>query len=137
MHPRERLQCPNTVGIFLFELIRQLAQHGVIVRGLVLTHALPVKRLGRRLRVRITLDHLRVPLFRAGPVLIHERNTGQTQFQMSAKFIPRQIAFEARSFFSVGVEDEHGGSPHCIETMEVDWALFDVCCERYEVLVDE
>src|SRR6185503_13011690 len=33
--------------------------------------------------------------------------------------------------------DEHGGSPHCIETMEVDWSLFDVCCERYEVLVDE
>ena len=56
---------------------------------------------------------------------------------MRSEFIGWQVTFEAMSFDSVGIEYKHRWCPNCVETMEVNRVLFDVCAKRNEIVVDE
>ena len=137
MFPRGSLQRPDTVRVFLPKLFGELAENIMIVRRLVAAHAFPIKRVGRGLAVWITIENLGVSAFRFSPVLTRESDACQPELQLRTKFIARQITFETVTFFAVRIEEEHTRCPKCVEAMEVSRVLFDVCCERYEVFVDE
>lgn len=137
MNPRGSLQRPGAVWISCLKLVRQLAQHRVIVRSFVVADALPIKSLRSCFAVRITIEHFGIPVFRAGPVLIHEGNTRESQFQLRAKFMYRKITLEPVSFYSIVIEYEYRGSPYCVETVEIGGTFFDVCCKGNKVFVDE
>jgi hypothetical protein len=137
VRPRRRLQCPNAVRVLLFELLRQLAQHRVVVRGFVMAHALPIKSLGRDFRIRVTIENLAVPAFCICPVFVHEGNTRETHIQLRPEFVIRQIALETMPLNAVCIQYENCWCPRNVEAMEVDRVFFDVHFERDEVFVDE
>src|SRR6185369_10535394 len=89
---------PNTVRIFLFELPRQLAQYRMIVGCFVVTYAFPIKSFGRRLRVWIFVQHCCVLLLSSSKVFTHECDASESHFQLCAKLVPRQIAFNPITF---------------------------------------
>ena len=49
-------------------------------------------------------DHIVVPAFRIGVLLVHERDTAETALESSKKVVMRQIAFYTDSFFALAVE---------------------------------
>jgi hypothetical protein len=102
-----------------------------------MTHALPIKSLGRCLRIRKTIEYRRVQSFCVGKAFTHERDARQTEFQLRPKFFSWQITVNPKAFISIRIEYDHSGRPVRVETMEVGGTLFDVCFERYEVFVDE
>src|SRR6185503_7975602 len=63
MSPCRGLERRNTVRIFLFELLRQLTQHRVIVSRFVIANTLPIERLRSSFCVSITLEHRSIPTF--------------------------------------------------------------------------
>ena len=67
----------------------------------------------------------------------HERNARETEFQLRAKLFCGQVTLDAKSFFAVWIENDHGWCPQSVETMEVSGVLFDVCLERHEVVVNK
>ena len=135
--PRSSFHGPDAVRVALWELGCQLAQHRVIVCRFVVTHAFPVKRFGRGFGVWITIEHGGVTRFCVRPVFVHERNSGNSQFQLRSKLVLWQVTFVAIPFDAVRIEDDDGGSPHCVESMEVDWMFLDMYFERDEGVVDE
>ena len=137
MFPRGGFQRPNAVRVFLPKLFGELAENSVIVRRFVAAHAFPIKRLGRGVAVWITIENFGVPAFRFSPVLTRESDACEPELQLRTKFIARQITFETEAFLALRIEKEHTRRPEGVETMEVSRVLFDVCCERYEVFVDE
>ena len=70
---------PDAVTVFLLKLTCQGAEHRVVVRPFVVADTFPVESLGRRFRIRITIEHFRVPAFRISPVFVHESNSSQAQ----------------------------------------------------------
>jgi hypothetical protein len=56
---------------------------------------------------------------------------------MCTEFFFGQVTFKAPAFFAVGVQDEDGRCPECVETPEVFGIFLDVNAKRDEVLVDE
>ena len=109
----------------------------MIVSRFVMTNSTPVQCLSRRLRVWITIEHVRVALFGVSPLLVHEGHARETKLKLCAKFIVRQIALNAVLFVSVCIENENRRRPECVEAMKVDRVFFDVSFERDEILVDE
>ncbi len=109
----------------------------MIVRRFVVAHAFPVERFRRRFGIWITIEHGGISRFGIRPVFVRERNGGQSQFQLRPEFVVGQVTFVAIPFDAVRIEDENGGSPQCVEAMEVDRVFFDVYFERYERVVDE
>lgn len=102
-----------------------------------MAHAFPVERFRGRFGVWITIEHGRISRFCVRPVFVRERNGCQSQFQLRPEFVLRQVTFVAIPFDPVRIEDQNGGSPQCVEAMEVDRVFFDVYFERDERVVDE
>ena len=137
MNPRGCLQIPDAVRVFLLKLTGQLAENCVIVGCLIVAHTFPVERFRRGLRFRIVFEHFGVPAFCISPVLAHERDARERQFQLRAKFACRQIAFDTKPLFSVWIENDHAWRPQRVEPVEIRGVLFDVCFERHEVVVNK
>src|SRR5215217_8667853 len=109
----------------------------MIVRCFVVAHAFPIESFGRRFRVRIPIEYLRVSAFCISPFFAHECNAGETDFQVRTEFISRQVALDTMPFNSVRIEYEHGWCPQRVESVEVGRMFFDVRFEWDEVLVDK
>jgi hypothetical protein len=109
----------------------------VIVSRFVVADAFPVKRLGRSFRRGITIEHLGISAFGVRPIFAHERDASETQLQLRPELVGRQITFESKPFLTVGIENEYGWRPQCVEAVEVRRVFLDMDLERDEVFIDE
>ena len=137
MRPRQALQRPLIIGIFRPQLYAYLAQHRVIVRRFVMAHATPVDRFSSKGGVGVGLADVGINLFGVGPFLVHERHASQIHFQTSAKPILWQVTFDAVTLHTIGVQNENGRRPKCVEAMEPCGMFFDVGFQRNKVVMDE
>lgn len=83
------------------------------------------------------VQHCRVLLLGSSESFTHEGDPGQTHFQLCAKLILRQVAFDPVSFFAFWIEYDYSRCPRGVKTMEISRVFFDVCFERDEVVVDK
>ena len=83
------------------------------------------------------VQHCRVLLFGSSEGFTLECDPGQTHFQLRAKLILRQVAFNPISFFAFGIEYDYSRCPRGVKTMEISRVFFDMCFERDEVVVDK
>jgi hypothetical protein len=56
---------------------------------------------------------------------------------MRAKPILWQVTFDAITLNTIGVQNQNGGRPKCVEAMEPGGMFFDVSFQRNEALVDK
>ena len=137
MRPRVALQRPLVTRIFFAELLCRRGEHRVVVSRLVLTDSAPVDGLGRDRNIPISLGQTGKDLLCVQPLLAHEGDARQPNFQTRAEPVCRQVAFKAITFLTVRVCNENRRRPNRVEALEPCGMLFDMGFERDECLVDE
>lgn len=70
------------------------------------------------------------------PVLFHERDTGESEFEIYMEFFTRQISLETSALVTSRVHHENGRRPDRVEAVEIFSVIFYVDVERYKVFVD-
>jgi len=80
------------------------AENGVVIGRFVMRYCPPIHRPGSGMGFPQARDHIVVPAFRIGVLLVHERDTAETALESSKKVVMRQIAFYTDSFFALAVE---------------------------------
>jgi len=96
------------------------------VRGGVAANAPIVNGLGGELGIRKIVRYGgEVPLG-GRPVLFHERDAGEAQFQISLEFLSGEIPFQPPTFLPVWVHYENGRRPDRVEAVEVSGIFLDV-----------
>jgi len=79
----------------------------------------------------------RVLLFSTSKIFTLESDPGETHFQLCAKLILRQVAFDPVSLDTFRIEHDYGRRPRRVKTMEISRVFFDVRFEWHEVVVDK
>ena len=113
------------------------AQHGVIVRRLILSHSPPVHCTGCGMGMPKACHYVAVPALRISIFLVHECDSTQSALERSPEIFIGQIAFQAYAFLALAVEQKHGGRPDGIEAMEPSRMLLGVGFDGQEILLNE
>src|SRR5258706_9353041 len=102
-----------------------------------MAYAAPIDCFSRNGLVGVVPCDAGISLFGAGPFFVHERRTSQAHFQARAKPILWQVTFDAITLNTIGVHNQNGWRPKCVEAMKPCGMLFDVGFDRDKGLVDK
>ena len=83
------------------------------------------------------VQHCCILLFGSSKGFTLKGDSRETHFQLRAKLILRQVAFDPVSFLTFRIEYDYSRCPRSVKTMEISRVFFDVCFERDEVVVDK
>lgn len=100
-------------------------------------HSRPVDSFRRAGCVFAFAENVLVVFLGLSPLLMHERDAAQGQFQLRRKLLSRQIALDAIAFFAGAVEKHDARRPERLKTMKIRRRFFDVDGYRKKILVDE
>src|SRR5437868_344283 len=109
----------------------------MIVGRLIVRHSSPVHRLGCKMGLREASDHVAVPSFRIGVLLVDKGNAADTAHEGSNEIVVGQIAFKSYLLFALTIEEEHSRCPDRTKAVEPYRMFLDVSFYWKEIFVDE
>jgi hypothetical protein len=82
-------------------------------------------------------DHVGIPAFGVGIILVNEGDPPQTGFESGQEIGVRQIALHSKALLAFAVEEKYCGRPHGVKAVEPSRMFLDMSFNRKEILVDK
>jgi hypothetical protein len=82
-------------------------------------------------------NHVGIPAFRVGVILVNECDPPQTSFESGEKIGVGKIALHSKALLAFAVEENYGRRTHSVKAVEPGRMFLDVSFNGKEILVDK